>query len=67
MKNKMMVLATAGTLAIAGLVYGFTSNNSTCPLEGTPECPKINCPLAGTPECPYDSQTAELPTCCAKK
>lgn len=67
MKNKMMIFATAGTLAISGLVYGFTSNSSTCPLEGTSECPKINCPLAGTPECPYDSKTAELPACCKKK
>lgn len=67
MRNKMMGIAAAGMLTIAGLAYGFTtSNNSSCPLEGTPDCPKINCPLAGTPECPYDNtKTAVLP-CCKK-
>ena len=65
MKNKMKMFATAGLLTIAGLAYGFSSSNSTCPLEGTPDCPKINCPLAGTPECPYDNAIAtELPACC---
>ncbi len=56
MRKKIMLITAAGMLTIAGLTYGFTtSNNSSCPLEGTPDCPKINCPLAGTPECPYDN------------
>lgn len=69
MRNKMMMIAAAGMLTVAGLAYGFTtSNNSGCPLEGTPDCPKINCPLTGTPECPYDNtKTVELPSCCKKK
>ena len=69
MRNKMMMIAAVGMLTIAGLAYGFTtSNNSSCPLEGTPDCPKISCPLAGTPQCPYDNATlAKLPSCCNKK
>lgn len=67
MKNKMLVLAAAGLLTIAGVAYGFaTSSKSTCPLEGTPDCPKITCPLAGTADCPYDEKSA-LPACCKKK
>lgn len=78
MKNKIMIFATVGTLALVGIVYGFTSPGSkslaqgkslqslTCPLEGTPECPKTNCPLAGTPDCPYNLQD-EVPSCCKKK
>ena len=63
----MMMIAAAGMLIVAGLAYGFTSSQS-CPLEGTPECPKIICPLAGTPDCPYDNATtAVLPACCKKK
>jgi len=68
MKSKIMILSAAGMLAIAGITYGFTSSQKACPLEGTPECPKINCPLAGTPDCPYDkATTAELPACCKQK
>lgn len=66
MKNKMKMLAAAGMLTIAGLAYGFSSSNSTCPLEGTKDCPKINCPLAGTPECPYDHTTTAVLPCCKK-
>lgn len=68
MKKRMMIFAATGMLAIAGVSYGFTSSQDGCPLEGTPDCPKINCPLAGTPDCPYDNaKTAELPACCKKK
>ncbi|WP_422350869.1 hypothetical protein [Flagellimonas sp.] len=69
MKNKMIVLAAAGMLTLTGLAYGLTaSSNNSCPLEGTPDCPKIDCPLVGTPECPYENATTvELPTCCKKK
>ena len=68
MKRKMMIFSAAGMLAIAGLAYGFTPAQKGCPLEGTPDCPKIDCPLAGTPDCPYDkTTTAELPDCCKKK
>ncbi|MEZ2414430.1 hypothetical protein ACA086_05650 [Muriicola sp. E247] len=69
MKNKIMIIAAAGILTVAGLTYGFTKpDNSSCPLEGTSDCPKTNCPLAGTPECPYDNAiTMELPSCCKKK
>jgi hypothetical protein len=64
MKNKIFILATAGALAIGGLVYGFTSAD-TCPLEGTALCPKKECPLAGTPECPLEN--GKLADCCKKK
>ncbi|MCX2679874.1 hypothetical protein OOZ15_08000 [Galbibacter sp. EGI 63066] len=64
MKNMIMAIAAAGVLTIGGLAYGFSSSNSACPLEGTPECPKINCPLAGTPDCPYDKTIEVLPACC---
>ena len=67
MKNKLMILAASGILAIGGLAYGINSSPKTCPLEGTPECPKINCPMAGTSECPYDMKVAEVPACCKKK
>lgn len=52
MKNKMMMIAAAGMLTIAGLAYGFTSSNS--------------CPLAGTPDCPYDKATTAVLPCCKK-
>ncbi|MDN4167051.1 hypothetical protein QWY31_16185 [Cytophagales bacterium LB-30] len=67
MKNKLMVFTMAGALAIAGLAYGINSSQNACPLEGTPECPKVNCPLDGTPDCPYDLNVAEVPACCKKK
>jgi hypothetical protein len=65
MKNKLFIMATAGALAIGGIIYGFTSTG-TCPLEGTIFCPKTECPLAGTPDCPLvkDGKMAE---CCKKK
>lgn len=67
MKKKLMYVVAAGMLGVAGLSYGFSSNDSSsCPLEGTPECPKANCPLKGTPECPYDAQSSEVPSCCQK-
>ncbi len=66
MRQKLIFFAVTGLLAIAGLAYGFTSQKSTCPLEGTPMCPKNNCPLKGTPECPYDGKTVVLPDCCKK-
>jgi len=63
-----MMIVAAGMLSVAGLAYGFTSSNSACPLEGTPECPKINCPLEKTPDCPLNNTTtAVLPACCKKK
>ena len=68
MKRKMMIFAAAGMLTIAGLAFGFTSSQTDCPLEGTPDCPKNNCPLAGTPDCPFDKETtAEYTACCEKK
>ena len=67
MKTKILTLATAGMLAVSGLIYGFTTNKATtCPIEGTPECPKKSCPLVGTPDCPLGSTTAVL-DCCKKK
>lgn len=61
----MMMAVAAGMLTIAGVAYGFTSSDS-CPLEGTPECPKVNCPLAGTPDCPYENGVATVLPCCKK-
>jgi hypothetical protein len=65
MKKKMMILSVVGMLTVAGIASGFISSQEECPLEGTPECPKINCPLAGTPACPYN-KAVELPDCCKK-
>lgn len=62
-----MILATVSILTIGGFAFGINSSPNGCPLEGTPDCPKISCPLAGTPECPYDMKMAELPACCKKK
>lgn len=61
----MMMVVAAGMLTIAGVAYGFTSSDG-CPLEGTPECPKVNCPLAGTPDCPYENGAATVLPCCKK-
>ena len=66
MKNKIIMLASAGIIVASGLIYGFSST-SNCPLEGTQECPKINCPLAGAPECPYGLEKTDLPECCKGK
>ncbi|PCJ26319.1 MAG: hypothetical protein COA97_05930 [Flavobacteriales bacterium] len=65
MKNKMMIITMSSMLVVSGLIYSFSSTNN-CPLEGTPDCPKINCPLAGTPDCPYDKESKDLPDCCRK-
>ncbi len=67
MKNKLMIFTAAGILAIGSLAYGINTTPKACPLEGSPECPKINCPLAGTPDCPYDMKLAEVPACCKRK
>lgn len=61
-----MIFAFTGVLIGSGLIFGFSSNQNNCPLEGTPECPKINCPLAGTPDCPYNLNADEIPDCCKK-
>lgn len=67
MKGKIILFSAAVMLAIAGFAYGFKSSTKDCPLEGLPECPKVNCPLAGTPDCPYDkATTAVLSDCCRK-
>ncbi len=67
MRTKILTLATAGMLVLSGLIYGFTTTkNTTCPIEGTPECPKKSCPLVGTPDCPHGLTTAVL-DCCKKK
>jgi hypothetical protein len=66
MRQKLLFFAVTGLLALGGLAYGFASQKSGCPLEGTPMCPKNNCPLKGTPECPYDGKTVVLPDCCKK-
>lgn len=70
---KRIVLASVATmLTMGGLVYGsisFTSRNETCPLEGTPACPKQSCAQAGTLECPYDKAVTStvLSACCKAK
>jgi len=66
MKTTLLTLATAGMLAVSGLIYGYTSKKNVCPMEGKSDCPKQNCPLIGTPECPLGSNTAVL-NCCKKK
>jgi hypothetical protein len=65
MKNKLFLMATAGALAIGGIVYGLSSTDS-CPLQGTIFCPKTECPLAGTPDCPME-KGGQLADCCKKK
>jgi hypothetical protein len=66
MKSRIKILAVTGLLAMAGLTYGLNSSQSECPMEGTPNCPKIDCPLAGTPDCPYELEAA-APSCCMEK
>ncbi len=44
------MLAIAGLLTIGGALYAFTPKSDTCPLEGTPACPKVKCELKGA-EC----------------
>jgi hypothetical protein len=79
MKSKLFLIATISTLALSGIIYGFTSSSSTgccmtagtdamafesCSGRGQSECPLIeNCPLKGTPACPYAGGGSD---CCKK-
>ena len=67
MKKKTLLLITACLFVISGVAYSITSYSNTCPLEGTPDCPKNHCPLKGTPDCPYEKADGKLPSCCVKK
>lgn len=69
MSKRITIASLAGMLTLSGLAFGlmgFTNNSQTCPLEGTPACPKVNCSHQGTPQCPYET-TAQLPACCQNK
>jgi len=72
MSKKIMMASVATMLTLGGLSYGlsgFTSRSETCPLEGTPACPKVACAQAGTPACPRTQAlaSAQLPACCQTK
>ena len=62
MIKKAIFISALTRASIGGFVYGSQTSNSTCPLEGTSACPKVNCPLKGTPQCPYNDKAS----CCAK-
>lgn len=64
---KKVVFITAVALASLGATAFELSSNSvtSCPLAGTPTCPKVNCPLKDTPQCPFDQSS--LPACCKAK
>lgn len=66
MKRKLIVFSAVAMVALAGLAFQMDTAQTSCPLEGTPDCPKIDCPLAGTPACPYEVKLGELPACCKK-
>jgi hypothetical protein len=71
LKNKVMFkklfFITAVALASLGATAFELSGKSaaSCPLEGTPACPKVNCPLKDTPQCPFNQSS--LPACCKDK
>jgi len=66
MKKRLMIFMTLAILSIAAFAFGLDKERDrSCPLEGSPECPKIGCPLADTPQCPYENDTAMVePACC---
>jgi hypothetical protein len=72
-KPKRVALASvAMLLTVGGLAYGLntaTGRTESCPLEGTPACPKVACAQAGTPACPHNQVVAkaELSACCQAK
>ncbi len=61
--KKIKMLAIAGLISLGGALYAFTPSNETCPLEGTPACPKVKCELKGSQDCPLDKK---VPSCCKK-
>lgn len=66
MTRKIIIVLITAALTAGGIAYGFTSQKSSgCPLEGKPDCPKVNCPLKGTPLCPYED--VKVPACCMNK
>lgn len=64
---KKAFFITAVALASLGATAFELSSKSaaSCPLEGTPTCPKVNCPLKDTPQCPFNQSS--LPDCCKAK
>lgn len=74
MSKRVMLASIVAMLTVGGLAYGLngsTSRSETCPLEGTPACPKVACAQAGTPACTKDQTVTiasiKLPTCCQVK
>ncbi|GAB3044632.1 MAG: hypothetical protein J0I82_32285 [Spirosoma sp.] len=69
--SKRTVFASVATmLAVGGMAYGlssFTSRSETCPLEGTPACPKAMSAQAVASTHAKTVADAELPPCCRAK
>jgi hypothetical protein len=61
-KITFISVVTLASLGVMALELSQATASTTCPLEGTPACPKLNCPLKDTPQCPYDQ--ASMPACC---
>ncbi len=69
--SKRVVLASFATmLAVGGMAYGlssFTSRSETCPLEGTPACPKVSSAQTVASVQDKTVEGEELPPCCRAK
>ena len=69
--SKRVVFASFATmLAVGGMAFGlssYTSKSETCPLEGTPACPKVASvqAVASAPDKAVAGD--ELPPCCRAK
>ncbi len=75
MFKKGILASVATVLMMGGIAYGissFTSQSKTCPLEGTPACPKNSATQAqagvlGVLSHDKAVASADLPPCCLKK
>lgn len=70
MSRKVVLASVATMLAVGGMAFGlssFTSETKTCPLEGTPACPKASAAQAAVASNDKTVASAELPPCCKAK
>ena len=70
MSKRVLLTSVATMLAIGGMAYGvssFTSQTETCPLAGTPACPKVHWAQARLSSHNKTVASAELPSCCKAK
>ncbi|HNP95370.1 MAG TPA: hypothetical protein PKJ63_07065 [Cyclobacteriaceae bacterium] len=63
MLKKTFFITAVALASLGATAFELSSKSApSCPLEGTPACPKVNCPLKDTPQCPFNGSV--VPACC---